>query len=137
MNRDVKFRAYHHKEKKMCVVETLRMGKGAFLIGLTPSEDQVLPELRMIVKSPENGRFCPIEGFDLMEFTGVKDKKGREIYEGDVLNDPLTDVRALVEYSDGAFCVTGYETFAVDLLAYLENSSSGTTVVGNIYENAK
>ena len=48
--RDVKFKAWHKIECKMCEVEILRPGHGAFLVGLIPEEDQVIAGGRFTVK---------------------------------------------------------------------------------------
>ena len=69
----------------------------------------------------------------LLQFTGLKDKNGKEIYEGDVIKGEKK-INCFVEYSEerGMFilnyCNLGYVNFNDKLGMECE-------IIGNIYEN--
>lgn len=46
---------------------------------------------------------CPFEEIILMEYTGLKDKNGVEIYEGDMFHLGDENILHIVEYTDTAF----------------------------------
>ena len=118
--REIKFRAWDKENEKMMKVSSLH-----------------LENKEISVK--ENGTFHLFRMQDLMQFTGVKDKNGKEIYEGDIvlikLDETSTWYKTVVGFKKGAFIAN-----LIDKEDYVYIFHHGFTdddfeIIGNIYEN--
>lgn len=118
--RKIKFRAWDKENEKMMKVSSLH-----------------LENKEISVK--ENGTFHLFRMQDLMQYTGLKDKNGKEIYEGDIvlikLDETSTWYKTVVKFKEGAFIAS-----LIDREDYIYIFHHGFTdddfeIIGNVYEN--
>jgi len=64
----------------------------------------------------------------VMQFTGLLDRNGKEIYEGDILKNEVKNCK--VEWSEMNLAWVG-----VGLMAFGMNGDGEYEIIGNIYEN--
>jgi len=120
--REIKFRAFYYDRN---------LGNNEMIYGSIMDFIMWKDEYRVkwVDIIEENGNDC-----DLMQYTGLKDKNGKEIYEGDIVVTTYIDgaIPEVVEYG-------GWSSNAVHgVYGYVFNESTeGDTwlVLGNIHEN--
>ena len=121
MSREIKFRAWLKEDKKMVNVETM---------DFTDKSMQYLEKNEII-----NAYLLKRMSFDdveLMQYTGVKDKNGKEIYEGDIIICKYGPQIAMeVKWVDEGFRTLGkYD--GDNYVGFVKDSAE---VIGNVYEN--
>ena len=129
--RKIKFRAYSKSFNIMFDYDMLQIATAEMVDICNEKLKVTVPESTNI----QMGLFLPTEDEDLifMQYTGLKDRNGKEIYEGDILDYGYGKFEVL--YHKGSFKIRKlkFENGNVHLLE--DCSFDDIKVIGNIYEN--
>lgn len=107
MSREIKFRVWDKENKTMLVYPIYELdGEGL--------KDDIYSEL--------------------MQYTGINDKNGKEIYEGDILYTKLTD--KMGNKAGGTYLTVEFANYpAITGFNVNLRTTNNREIVGNIYEN--
>lgn len=123
--REIKFRAWDIDERKFIVNETDRLGCGDTKKCMSERVD--FENNSVEINADERYIFS--------EYTGLKDMKEKEIYEGDILFESFREKYYKVIFENGSFRAEfegDFEEYSFDLIDVV---AQGYEVVGNIYQN--
>lgn len=113
--REFKFRAWDSDSKKMWIPDFIyKNGE---------------PGLKGPGKKQSTLYDCP-----LMQFTGLRDKNGNEIYEGDIVKNERNETGQIV-FNNGAFVSQYLPPHNWDAMEPCDGLLDRQVVIGNIYEN--
>lgn len=101
----------------------VRLGDGVFICGWTGVT---------IKKSEFYNLFTEVDPATVGQYTGLKDKNDKKIYEGDILQDEI-GFKGKIIYSMGAFCGDFGEGF--ELQYFSEGLHEACILAGNIHDN--
>lgn len=120
-----KFRAWDKLNNEMYVVEQINFNRGEF-----ESIGYGITSLR------------GADVIELMQSTGLKDKNGKEIFEGDVIAIEVDDTEMPINarvFQNSKIGILMFHVFEdnedVPMVELLEDNSVAFEIIGNIYEN--
>ena len=132
MNREIKFRAWDNYSKSF-------INDDEYLIGLDGKFYRM--DFYSGIENYEDGNLIwnELDNITLSQFTGLLDKNGKEIYEGDIVCWTFNEKQKnQIVYHDGCFGhlnLTGINKEHREFIPINKTRAEYMIVCGNIYEN--
>jgi uncharacterized phage protein (TIGR01671 family) len=118
MSKEIKFAFWHKRKKEMWHVESI---------------DWRIKEVS------NGGDVASLDDGDLLQFTGLKDKNGKEIFEGNIVNAQYNISsffkKVCVYFENGCFYVDDKNPKQNLSIGYFFREKKEIEVIGNIYQN--
>lgn len=135
---EIEFRAWDKTDKVMCEVIFIKFSKAQYTnICYRKVLNGKVVDANSLLDKNMSGTCV------LMQYTGLKDKNGKKIFEGDILSAGATILK--VEYSETETGFTAYgvrgnintycRCFSLFHLCNGYNQGREVEIIGNIYEN--
>ena len=116
--REIKFRAWHKEEK---------------IIGEVFGINILHKEIFFSNGDVDCYGFSDFKYIELMQYTGLKDKNNKEIYEGDIITLHNSKYKVIFNI-EGARFVLRNDEFELEI-TFINHNNERMEIVGNIYEN--
>ena len=117
--KEIKFRVWNTETNKM-IINVKEMGVFALKSIYSIDEFLVIPT---------------DEKYPLMQYTGLKDKNGVEIYEGDIIKYDFNELNYRIEFLNAEFIARRFYENIENLYPTEFDYGKECEVIGNIYEN--
>jgi len=117
--REIKFRAWDKKKEQMANVIKIDFENWSDIKGLT------------LLECKNKKYWMPQDDVIFMQYTGLKDKNGKEIYEGDIVLMEVNQLKGIIKFLNGGFKIDDGD-IPLPLGGFEEGEIE---VIGNIYEN--
>jgi hypothetical protein len=116
MNREIKFRAWN-RQLKVMVNEAIDIGKfGVFAPSMQYQDVKARGDV-----------------YEIMQYTGLKDRNGKEIFEGDMFGNKA--LRCVVEREEDGRYVAKFLDKRISSMSLLAPQIQNSEVIGNVYSN--
>lgn len=137
--REIKFRCWDKKSKKMRQVTEIVFNTGFYMESNDNSVKLIWVKGQDIIENKEI-QIQREKDFILMQYTGLKDKNGKEIYEGDILENIFTNYKDIELFREKYIIkqnICGWELRNVKKPKQHRTFQilSKCEVIGNIYDN--